>query len=41
MRGGRAFRVADAANRRFREASFLPIQAPTDAQPTWELQHRP
>lgn len=41
LRGGRAFRMNDAANRRFREAAFLAIQAPTEAQLAWELARRP
>jgi alkylation response protein AidB-like acyl-CoA dehydrogenase len=43
-RGGSAYRMDDPANRRFREAAFLAIQAPTEAQLEWELarpQHTP
>jgi alkylation response protein AidB-like acyl-CoA dehydrogenase len=36
-RGGRAYRMDDPANRRLREAAFLAIQAPTEAQLAWEL----
>jgi alkylation response protein AidB-like acyl-CoA dehydrogenase len=35
--GGRAYRLDAPANRRFREAAFLAIQAPTEAQLQWEL----
>lgn len=37
VRGGRAYRVDDPAGRRFREAAFLPVQAPTEGQLRWEL----
>jgi len=37
LRGGRAFRLDDPAGRRFREAAFLPVQAPTEGQLRWEL----
>ena len=33
VRGGRAYRIDDPAGRRFREAAFLPVQAPTEAAP--------
>lgn len=39
VRGGRAYRLDDPANRRFREAAFLPMQAPTEGQLEWELRH--
>lgn len=39
LRGGRAYRVDDPAGRRFREAAFLPVQAPTEGQLRWELAH--
>lgn len=35
--GGRAYRLDHPANRRFREAAFLAVQAPTEAQLEWEL----
>lgn len=35
--GGRGYAVASATNRRFREASFLPVQSPSEAQLRWEL----
>ncbi len=35
--GGGAYRLDHPANRRFREAVFLAIQAPTEAQLDWEL----
>jgi alkylation response protein AidB-like acyl-CoA dehydrogenase len=41
LRGGRAYRLEDPANRRFREAAFLAIQAPTEGQLEWELSRRP
>ncbi|MBV9577374.1 MAG: acyl-CoA/acyl-ACP dehydrogenase [Chloroflexi bacterium] len=37
LHGGRAYRLDDAVGRRFREAAFLPIQAPTESQLRWEL----
>jgi len=37
LRGGRAYRLDDPAGRRFREAAFLPVQAPTEGQLRWEL----
>jgi hypothetical protein len=37
VHGGRAYRVGDPSNRRFREAAFVPVQAPTEAQLEWEL----
>lgn len=39
IRGGRAYSLSDPAGRRFREAAFLPVQAPTEAQLRWELSH--
>jgi alkylation response protein AidB-like acyl-CoA dehydrogenase len=35
--GGRSYQLDHATNRRFREAAFLPIQAPTEAQLRGEL----
>lgn len=35
--GGRGYAVASATNRRFREAAFLPVQSPSEAQLRWEL----
>lgn len=35
--GGRGYATASATNRRFREASFLPVQSPSEAQLRWEL----
>lgn len=35
--GGMGYAQASAANRRFREATFLPVQSPTQAQLNWEL----
>jgi alkylation response protein AidB-like acyl-CoA dehydrogenase len=35
--GGRTYQLDHATNRRFREAAFLPIQAPTEAQLRGEL----
>lgn len=35
--GGRGYAVASAANRRFREAAFLPVQSPSESQLRWEL----
>jgi alkylation response protein AidB-like acyl-CoA dehydrogenase len=35
--GGRSYQLDHASNRRFREAAFLPIQAPTEAQLRGEL----
>jgi alkylation response protein AidB-like acyl-CoA dehydrogenase len=35
--GGTAYAVGSPANRRFREAAFLPIQSPSEGQLRWEL----
>ncbi|MBA0047186.1 acyl-CoA dehydrogenase family protein [Mycobacteroides sp. LB1] len=35
--GGAGYAVGTAANRRFREAAFLPIQSPSEGQLRWEL----
>lgn len=37
LAGGAGYAVASAANRRFREAAFLPIQSPSEGQLRWEL----
>lgn len=37
LTGGAAYTVRNAANRRFREAAFLPIQSPSEGQLRWEL----
>jgi hypothetical protein len=37
LRGGAGYATTSAANRRFREASFLPIQSPSEGQLRWEL----
>lgn len=37
LAGGQGYRVGSAANRRFREAAFLPIQSPSEGQLRWEL----
>jgi alkylation response protein AidB-like acyl-CoA dehydrogenase len=37
VRGGAGYLAAGATARRFREAAFLPIQSPTEAQLRWEL----
>lgn len=37
VEGGRGYAVASAANRRFREAAFLPVQSPSESQLRWEL----
>ncbi|BDY31603.1 MULTISPECIES: acyl-CoA dehydrogenase family protein [Mycolicibacterium] len=37
MAGGAGYVVGSAVNRRLREASFLPIQAPSEGQLRWEL----
>jgi alkylation response protein AidB-like acyl-CoA dehydrogenase len=37
LRGGRAYRLEDPSNRRYREAAFLSLQAPTEAQLEREL----
>lgn len=35
--GGAGYALGTAANRRFREAAFLPIQSPSEGQLRWEL----
>lgn len=35
--GGKAFMTTSDVNRRYREASFIPLQAPSEAQLRWEL----
>ncbi len=37
LAGGRGYLVASGANRRFREAAFLPVQSPSEGHLTWEL----
>ncbi|GAA3055617.1 acyl-CoA dehydrogenase family protein [Pseudonocardia yunnanensis] len=37
LRGGAGYRSDSAVARRLREASFLPVQAPTEGQLRWEL----
>nr|NLI50939.1 acyl-CoA/acyl-ACP dehydrogenase [Propionibacterium sp.] len=37
LAGGRAYQAASAANRRFREAAFLPVQSPSEGHLLWEL----
>lgn len=37
LRGGAGYATSSPANRRFREASFLPIQSPSEGQLRWEL----
>jgi alkylation response protein AidB-like acyl-CoA dehydrogenase len=37
LTGGAAYALCTAANRRFREAAFLPIQSPSEGQLRWEL----
>lgn len=37
--GGKGYVVTSDANRRFREATFLPVQSPSEAQLRWELAH--
>ena len=37
LQGGRAYATSSASSRRFREAAFLPIQAPTEVQLKWIL----
>lgn len=38
LAGGRGYQVGTAANRRFREAAFLPVQSPSEGHLRWELQ---
>ncbi|MGJ6123534.1 acyl-CoA dehydrogenase family protein [Mycolicibacterium sp. Y3] len=37
LTGGAAYTLGSAANRRFREAAFLPVQSPSEGQLRWEL----
>ncbi|MGV0625891.1 acyl-CoA dehydrogenase family protein [Mycolicibacter minnesotensis] len=37
LAGGAGYATRSAANRRFREATFLPIQSPSEGQLRWEL----
>lgn len=37
LAGGRGYLAASAANRRFREAAFLPVQSPSEGHLRWEL----
>jgi alkylation response protein AidB-like acyl-CoA dehydrogenase len=37
LAGGQGYRTGTAANRRFREAAFLPVQSPSEGQLRWEL----
>lgn len=37
LAGGAGYALGTAANRRFREAAFLPIQSPSEGQLRWEL----
>lgn len=37
LSGGRGYLAANAANRRFREAAFLPVQSPSEGHLRWEL----
>lgn len=37
LAGGQGYRSGTAANRRFREAAFLPVQSPSEGQLRWEL----
>ncbi|MGV0834001.1 acyl-CoA dehydrogenase family protein [Mycolicibacterium thermoresistibile] len=37
LRGGAGYAMGSAANRRFREIAFLPIQSPSEGQLRWEL----
>lgn len=39
VRGGQAYQAKSPTARRVREALFLPVQSPTEAQLQWELQH--
>lgn len=39
IRGGQAYQAKSPTARRVREALFLPVQSPTEAQLQWELQH--
>ncbi|MDT7755470.1 MAG: hypothetical protein QOH27_1368, partial [Mycobacterium sp.] len=37
LTGGAGYALGSAANRRFRESAFLPIQSPSEGQLRWEL----
>lgn len=37
LAGGRGYLAASGANRRFREAAFLPVQSPSEGHLRWEL----
>lgn len=37
LAGGAGYAAGSAANRRFREAAFLPVQSPSEGQLRWEL----
>jgi alkylation response protein AidB-like acyl-CoA dehydrogenase len=37
LTGGAGYALGNAANRRFRESAFLPIQSPSEGQLRWEL----
>ncbi len=37
LAGGRGYVASSAANRRFREAAFLPVQSPSEGHLRWEL----
>lgn len=37
LAGGAGYATGSAANRRFREAAFLPVQSPSEGQLRWEL----
>ena len=37
LAGGRGYLTASGANRRFREAAFLPVQSPSEGHLLWEL----
>lgn len=39
IRGGQAYQAKSPTARRVREALFIPVQSPTEAQLQWELQH--
>jgi alkylation response protein AidB-like acyl-CoA dehydrogenase len=35
--GGKGYASRSGASRRFREAAFIPVQSPSEAQLRWEL----
>ncbi|WP_454787878.1 acyl-CoA dehydrogenase family protein [Mycolicibacterium lutetiense] len=39
LTGGAGYTLGSAANRRFRETAFLPVQSPSEGQLRWELTH--